>query len=122
MTPVSDIEKLEQLRKKIDKGAQSFSVHADYEALLYELAPSLIADWKEMRVEIERLTKERDREEAQGAIKEVSEEDKELRELCKKIMRGEQIKMDTDSYWRGPTAIEVILAAALERRIEGEGR
>ena len=60
MTPVSDIEKLEHLQGLIDKGAASFDDHAELTVLLEELSPSLIADWKAMRGEIERLTKELD--------------------------------------------------------------
>lgn len=48
----------------------------------------------------------------------MTDNEQELLALCKKIMRGEQFKMEDDSYWRKATAVEVILAAALERRIE----
>ena len=59
MTPISDIENLERLRKAAIKGPGWWD-DVNYVTRLHDLAPSLIADWKAMRGEIERLTKERD--------------------------------------------------------------
>ena len=64
MTPLSDIEKLELLLVDLtglqfDKCAFTLSlerqVREKYVTLLQNLAPSLIADWKQMRGDIERL-------------------------------------------------------------------
>lgn len=89
MTPISDIEKLERLLAEATPGPwhdcpttdgiphiASWKGEAIADFYLYgapgggfnlplvvalrNLAPSLIADWKQMRGEIERLTKERD--------------------------------------------------------------
>ncbi len=57
MTPITDIEKLERLLAiSVEEWTDT-----DYVWLVCVIAPSLIADWKEMRGEIERLTKERDK-------------------------------------------------------------
>ena len=73
MTPLSDIEKLEQAIADDAERCHAYFFHASEENknaasaareyrndLLFRLAPSLIADWKQMRGEIERLTKELD--------------------------------------------------------------
>ena len=73
MTPISDIEKLERLLAEfannillgkhdawIDQQKAIIKMHQ------CNLAPSLIADWREMRGEIERLTKERDEAHEEG--------------------------------------------------------
>ena len=56
MTPISDIEKLERL---LAENVEEWT-DTDYVWLVALVIPSLIADWKQMRGEIERLTKERD--------------------------------------------------------------
>ena len=66
MTPLSDIEKLERLFLLADRpnNAQirvsQTIAWLNFDRELRNLAPSIIADWKQMREEIERLTKERD--------------------------------------------------------------
>ena len=59
MTPISDIEKLELLPEQLRKLTYSFDSRKRMEEII-EFIPSIIADWKQMRGEIERLTKERD--------------------------------------------------------------
>ena len=72
-----DIEKLEALLAEVMPGIWTvlniypvmWRTNIAYITALCNLAPSLIADWKEMRGEIERLTKERD--EAYEALEEI---------------------------------------------------
>ena len=68
MTPISDIEKLERLLAEATPGtlevfqcnSKMWNTTVAYVVALCNIAPSLIADWKQMRGEIERLTKELD--------------------------------------------------------------
>lgn len=63
MTPISDIEKLERLLAACQKATdpdQFRLAEGDLHIAIHNLTPSLVADWRAMRGEIERLTKERD--------------------------------------------------------------
>ena len=63
MTPISDIEKLERLLAEATPGtlevfqcnSKMWNTTVAYVVALCNIAPSLIADWKQMRGEIERL-------------------------------------------------------------------
>ena len=68
MIPLSDIEKLERLLVELDRAEDGFNLMSPMEAgpayniavrelnaALFDIAPYIIADWKQMRGEIERL-------------------------------------------------------------------
>ena len=77
MTPISDIERLERLLAGLGRAEDGFNLVSPMETgpaydiavrelnaalfdALFDIAPYLISDWKQMRGEIERLTKELD--------------------------------------------------------------